>query len=265
MAHADEEASDRTPAPPPGHRPDWLVGAEEGLEAELEGRERQLPTPQLRRPGAPPGEVVQPKAPAAAPLERPPAPPQPPRSRLPELDDLDLTGLGLGGGDDRGMPPPPAPARETPSAAEPEPSAPSAYAAVASPIEPEVVLQRSVAERLRKVAQRSWKWAAAAAALVLLVSTLAQAIGVGTTSLSGILKAPGRYDGQRVKVRGRVSQDVYPVGGGYSFYLLQGRDSMVVFTRSRVPHARETLELEAQVSTGMLGASERPALLEQVK
>src|SRR5439155_27167250 len=98
MAHADEEASDRTPAPPPGHRPDWLVGAEEGLEAELEGRERQLPTPQLRRPGAPPGEVVQPKAPAAAPLERPPAPPQPPRSRLPELDDLDLTGLGLGGG-----------------------------------------------------------------------------------------------------------------------------------------------------------------------
>jgi hypothetical protein len=55
-----------------------------------------------------------------------------------------------------------------------------------------------------------------------------------TTSISAIRHHPERFDGQAVKIRGKVGE-VFIVGGGYAFYLHQGRDTMVVFTRSRVP------------------------------
>ncbi len=91
---------------------------------------------------------------------------------------------------------------------------------------------------------------------------LAHAIGFGTTSIRQVLRNPAQYDGRTVRVRGRVSQDVYNVGGSYTFYLLQGRDSLVVFTRFRIPHPKEGVEISAQVSTGTLDDALRPALLE---
>jgi hypothetical protein len=113
-----------------------------------------------------------------------------------------------------------------------------------------------------EAAKRSWKWVAGAAVTVLLGATLAHAIGFGTTSIRQVLLNPARYDGRTVRVRGRVSQDVYNVGGSYTFYLLQGRDSLVVFTRFRIPHPKEGVEISAQVSTGTLDDALRPALLE---
>jgi hypothetical protein len=111
---------------------------------------------------------------------------------------------------------------------------------------------------------RYWMWPAGAAAAALAAAAVANAIGVGTTPLRSILRDPARYDGAEVRVRGRVGSDVFPVGGGHTFYLFQGRDSLVVYTRRLVPRPRQGIQLEAQVSTGMLGDEARPALLERL-
>jgi hypothetical protein len=97
---------------------------------------------------------------------------------------------------------------------------------------------------------------------VVVGATIAHALGIGTTPIRQVLRDPALYDGRNIRVRGRVSQDVYNVGGSYTFYLLQGRDSLVVFTRFRIPHPKEGVELSAQVSTGTLDDALRPALLE---
>jgi hypothetical protein len=80
-------------------------------------------------------------------------------------------------------------------------------------------------------------------------------------SLSKIRHNSTAYDGQLVKVHGKVGE-VYPVGGGYSFYLLQGRDTMVVFTRSRTPVTNERVSVSGVVSTGVLNGQVRQAILE---
>jgi len=79
--------------------------------------------------------------------------------------------------------------------------------------------------------------------------------------LARIRHNPSEYDGQSVVVRGLVG-DVYPVGGGYAFYLLQGRDTIVTFTRSRVPVSREKIVVAGQISTGFLDGAPRQALFE---
>jgi hypothetical protein len=79
--------------------------------------------------------------------------------------------------------------------------------------------------------------------------------------LARIRHNPTEYDGQSVVVRGLVG-DVYPVGGGYAFYLLQGRDTIVTFTRSRVPVSREKIVVAGQISTGFLDGAPRQALFE---
>jgi hypothetical protein len=52
------------------------------------------------------------------------------------------------------------------------------------------------------------------------------------------------------------------VGGGYAFYLRQGREDIVVFTRSRVPVRREELTIEGSISNGVLDGKTRQALFE---
>ena len=44
--------------------------------------------------------------------------------------------------------------------------------------------------------------------------------------------APTVTTATKVRVSGRVGQ-VFPVGGGYAFYLFERGDTLVVFTRSR--------------------------------
>lgn len=87
--------------------------------------------------------------------------------------------------------------------------------------------------------------------------------GEMTTSIAAIHKFPDRFDGRTVKVRGRVG-DVFTVGGGYAFELCQGRESIVVFTRSRVPVRREELTITGSISNGVLDGKTREALFETV-
>jgi hypothetical protein len=81
-------------------------------------------------------------------------------------------------------------------------------------------------------------------------------------SLRTLRRDPGRWDTQRVRVHGRVG-DVFGVGGGYAFYLLQGRDTMVVFTRSRRPESGRATEVVGTVSTGFLDGAPRQAIFEE--
>lgn len=85
---------------------------------------------------------------------------------------------------------------------------------------------------------------------------------VPTLAISKIHANPAGYDGHTVELRGNVGE-VFPVGGGYAFYLHQGRDTIVVFTRSRVPSPREKVSVLGSISTGYLDGVARPALFEE--
>ena len=86
--------------------------------------------------------------------------------------------------------------------------------------------------------------------------------GVGTTPLSQIRRHPSEFDGRDVVVRGRVGDDVFAVGAGWAFYLMQGRDTIVAFSLSRMPEPRKVVTLKGQVSTGFLDGMPRQALFE---
>ena len=277
----DDKPSPPDPAGKP--RPDWLVGADEGLETEFGAERKELPAPKLSRPNAPAGDPHDMPAGRPVPkLTRPGGDSAEPRRRLPDLDDVRHQLSGISQHVEWAPPPqelsqtqaPPAPVEDAavvtarPSQT-PEPQ--EFYSSFRStPAEPELptprapAFQQALAAAL-EAGRRGWKWLAAGTATVLIGVVVANAAGVGTTSLHDILTHPERYDGHPVKVRGRVSQDVFPVGGGYTFYLLRGRDSLVVFTRSRVPVANQSIELQGEVSTGSVAGEDRPALLEQVR
>jgi membrane protein implicated in regulation of membrane protease activity len=83
-------------------------------------------------------------------------------------------------------------------------------------------------------------------------------------SVSSIQHHPERYDGKMVRVQGKIG-DVYAIGGGYTYYLLSGRDTMVVFTRTRVPVTDEHISVRGTISTGYLDGVPRQALFEDGK
>lgn len=79
--------------------------------------------------------------------------------------------------------------------------------------------------------------------------------------LRAIRTDPARFDNRVVTVGGRVGE-VFAVGGGYAFFLHQGRDTLVVFTRSRQPRMRENVTIKGSISTGFLDGAPRQALFE---
>jgi hypothetical protein len=81
------------------------------------------------------------------------------------------------------------------------------------------------------------------------------------TSLSQIRKHPQRYDGQVVTVEGRVGQ-VFSMGGSHVYYLHQGRDTLVVFTRLSPPLPLQKVTVKGSVSTGYLEGVARVALFD---
>ena len=85
-----------------------------------------------------------------------------------------------------------------------------------------------------------------------------------TMSLGGISRDPAHYDGQSVKVSGRIGE-TFEVGGGHAFYLHQGRDTLVVFTRSRTPRRGQNVTLVGTVSTGYLNGQSGTAIFESAQ
>jgi len=82
-----------------------------------------------------------------------------------------------------------------------------------------------------------------------------------TVSIADLEHHAKEYDGRAVTVRGRVG-DVFPAGGGYTFYLRQGNSTIVVFTRSRVPVPNQSITVKGTISTGFLDGSPHQSLFE---
>lgn len=296
---------------PGGGRADWLVGAEEGIEAELQRKQHDAgarPAPKLFRPGA--SEGIEP-APAPPPpvtptLSRPAgsfapsAPEEPaaaPAGEKPrvvgtvsaESTTSDFTS-GLAMSWEPGANSVPALRHEAPRMAAPEPtrdfpmddaeerarvnaeSARLAAMAAESAVRPHDVVAPEVFD-LPAVPLPWWMQVPAAfradrrlqvlagLGVVLLLTIAFFPRGERGVSLTDLKKHGAHFDGQDVKVSGRIGE-VFQVGGGYAFYLHQGRDTIVVFTRSRTPRSRDNVQLVGHVSMGYLDGQQRLALFE---
>ncbi len=88
-----------------------------------------------------------------------------------------------------------------------------------------------------------------------------RAAGNKSESISNIRTKPASYDGQNVVLKGRVG-DVFEVGGSCAYYLHQGRDTIVVFTRGQRPRAQQTVTIHGSISMGYLDGAARPALFQ---
>lgn len=83
-----------------------------------------------------------------------------------------------------------------------------------------------------------------------------------SVSLSRIRQHPEAYDGRRVAVSGRAGEG-FSIGGSYVFNLRQGRDTIVVYSRTRRPSLHENVQATGTVSIGYLDGAPRVALFEE--
>lgn len=104
----------------------------------------------------------------------------------------------------------------------------------------------------------------AAFVAIVLLALLFWPRGEKSLSIGSIRREAARYDGQSVRVSGRIGE-TFEVGGGYAFYLHQGRDTLVVFTRSRTPRRGEGATVVGMISTGFLNGQSGTALFESAK
>lgn len=290
-ADSIERAPERHAPLQPPDRPDWLVSAEDGLESEFArkdpgpaGERRKLEI-KLSRPIAP-EEEPQPMAPTL---------PKPTLTRLPDVEPPvplssrgaptvpappQSAGLQAWSAAASGVPRPRIEAAEEaafPLAMEARP-APEGVESAFPEDEPEAADAGEVAAAVPtggpKLREAWWLVAfdalrsdrkvqlLAGLVVVLVVAGAFAFRGEPVVPLKKIRGNPAQFDNASVKVAGRVGE-VFAVGGGYAFYLHQGRDTLVVFTRSRTPLTRENVTLRGSISTGYLDGRPRQALFEE--
>ena len=80
-------------------------------------------------------------------------------------------------------------------------------------------------------------------------------------SLAQIRQHPEAFEGRTVRVGGKAGE-VFSVGDSYVYNLFQGRDTIVVYSRSRRPAIHERVKVDGTVSIGYLDGAPRVALLE---
>jgi hypothetical protein len=85
--------------------------------------------------------------------------------------------------------------------------------------------------------------------------------GGKTISVAHLKQHPERYADTSVRVGGRVSE-VFSVGGSWAYTLVQGRDTIVVFSRTREPKVRDDLVIVGTLSSGYLDGQSRVAIFE---
>ena len=294
----EPEPSD--PAAVPDGRADWLVGAEEGIEAELSRRERidrVIAAPVLIRRGA-----DTPAEPPVLPVPPPaPTPTSPLRAEPPTADKRDDSGFVRGNAmvwesapssvptvrRESTMRPAvvaaaaPGTAREFPmddaeerARVRAEAREQAAFAAEAS-VRPHAVVAPDAFDLetvtlpwwMQVPAQIRTDWRLQALLGVVLIALAAVSFwprGPQPESLGNVNRHPDRFDGHIITVAGRVG-DVFEVGGGHAYYLLQNQDTLVVFTRGVAPRRRDKLTLSGTVSTGYLDGQPHLALFELSK
>lgn len=283
------EPADKPTPPRESSSADWLVGPEEGLAAEMsrhaaESGEYQRPT--LLRPAAP-GDAPPQRVQQPTPLSQPA---RPPIGRV-GADDVKASDIVQGMGmswepGTRSVPsvrrdapaPAPSPSREFPmddaedrARARADAMAAEAEEAAAAARPHEVVTPDQFAVEVGPMPwwmQGPWvlrndrRIQALVGVVLLALLTLALwPRGERPMSLGYLRHHPEKFDGVGVLVRGRVGQ-VFRVGGGYAFNLLDARDTLVVFTRSRTPVERQRVTLRGTLSTGYLDGLPTLALFE---
>ena len=272
--HEDEESASQDEAhaarPGPGARPDWLIGAHEALESEFGGTEGDL--------GQAPPDLRSATAPPPRPASGPP--------RVNPYEGFAQSAAGRAyssnwmeegyGRPERPAPVPPARAEVTGPGAEREPADEDTDAGEDDLVGPETpsAAPETAPWAPPPAAPKPW-WEALVAQATTPAGLLALGVAVVVAVVTMLLMRPkdtsvalskirhnvAQYDSRTVKVHGTVGE-VYPMGGGYSFYLLQGRDTIVVFTRSRTPVGGEHVSVRGVISTGVLNGAPRQALLE---
>ena len=85
--------------------------------------------------------------------------------------------------------------------------------------------------------------------------------GTRGVSLAQIRQQPEAFEGRLVSVGGKAGE-TFSVGGSYVFSLYQGRDTIVVYSRSRHPRLHEHVKVDGTVSIGYLDGAPRVAVLE---
>lgn len=290
-----------------GARADWLVGAEEGIEAEIARRERlsrMMPAPKLMRPGVdtsndPSSHAVPPRTPL--PMTPPPSAHEPPAGSraFPAPESSEGDGFSRG----PAMVWEPAPSsvpsirRDTPMRSAPANTPSSAREFPMDDAEERARVRAEAREFAARSAEQSVRphtivapdsfdletvampwWMQLPAqlktdrrlqlllggvALVLVVAAFWPR-GPQPESLHNLNRYPDRFDGHIVTVAGRVG-DVFDVGGGHAYYLLQDHDTLVVFTRGVAPDRRKKVTLSGTVSTGYLDGQPHLALFEMAK
>ncbi len=85
-----------------------------------------------------------------------------------------------------------------------------------------------------------------------------------TISVKHLKEHGEQYADTQVRVGGRVSE-VFPVGGSWAYTLVQGRDTIVVFSRTRHPEPREHVVVVGTLSRGWFGGESRVAIFEATR
>jgi hypothetical protein len=269
-------------------RADWLVGAEEGMSAEVSRSQAGIPSPfvppKLARPDsgeivAPrPGDVRPPFQGARVPLPVPPAAPVMPRwdqgqSSVPTLKRdrerefppasaspiSELTrDFPMDDAEERAI----IAAEQAERRAQDEAVATRPHAVV-KPAEFEIpVIPPSGLPKLQTALATDRRVQLA----VLLVVAIVLAMTFWpreekTVSVAHLKSEPERFADTQVRVSGKVVE-IYPVGSSWAYALLQGRDTIVVFTRMGSPKLHEKRVVVGTLSNGYLDGTSRAAIFE---
>lgn len=289
LPYDPEDKPDPAAQRPDVERADWLVGPEDGLAAEMmrgeDSAETPLEAPRLARPEDP--DAGKPRAPRAfrgAPLPPPVVPPTP-SAAMPSWDPgrSSVPKLQRSATPETARPSSPIPelTRDFPMDDAEE------RARVAAQLAEHQAREAEIAARPHQVVNPQefdipavplpW-WSQVPQLLrfdrrvqmVLLCMVLALAVAAfwpraeKTISVAHLKEHADRYADTQVRVGGIVSE-VYPVGGSWAYTLLQGRDTIVVFSRTRRPQPRERVVVVGTLSRGYLDGKSRAAIFEATR
>jgi hypothetical protein len=297
--HHDPEDRPDPKAPRPSiSKADWVVGAEQGLSSDLEqpqsGESKIIEAPRLVRPQDP--DADRPREPGrfgASGVFRRPLPngaPAPSPAHTPAMPSWDrgassIPRLRTVESDVDKAKPMPAPPpfgssaqREFPMDDAEERARVAAAVAAQQREEAEIAARphQVVAPQefdIPAVAPSWWSEPATqlrdnrGLQLWLVVAVLAALVftfwprGEKTTSIAHLKEHPERYADTPVRVGGRVSE-VFAVGGSWAYTVVQGRDTIVVFSRTREPKVRERIVVVGTLSRGYLDGQSRVAIFE---
>ena len=293
MAEPQPNPPEETPKSSPHSRADWVVGADEGVDAEHQrtqsGEFHALPRPKLVKPEDPNAGL-----PTESGLHiRPHRGPSPKPSTLPGLTDV--PGMPKWDTGRNSVPMPHIERGEVFARAVPAPEQTREFpmddaeerALIAARVAEEEAEAAAIAARPHEVVkpqefdlpsfQAPWYMRlpeilstnrTAQLLLVLVAVAIAAFLfwprDEKTTSIGHLKEQPQRYADTQVRVNGRVAE-VWPVGGSFAYTLVQGRDTIVVFTRWHQPRRQDRITVIGTLSSGFLDGQSRLAIFEAAK